>query len=375
MASNVSAFEFVTSVSRMKATIEQPQRDVPAEPQFLLEWTHEGDAKRWFEAGAGSVVIHIVLLFAGLYVASLPPTLPRNEDPIQLARRNVTPLVAPQLTQPEPNKAPVNKEFNLGSLSPHSQPSPSSTPGAEAAARRVLKFNPPAPVRQPIPSPVLAEAPTIDPTQLHTAQPQPLPLGTPQMPAPPQIQPEEKPKLAFEKPGIPTGVPNGQGLARVPAAPKNTVQEAVKSVARGSRNSAVIGDDEDSIVNLPGGIRANPMPGRLGSSLELVSDPMGVDFRPYLIRVLASVRRNWYAVIPESARLGRTGKVIIQFAIAKDGNVPKLVIAVPSGADPLDRAAVAGISASNPFPPLPSEFRGNQIRLQLAFDYKMSPAR
>jgi outer membrane biosynthesis protein TonB len=40
----------------------------------------------------------------------------------------------------------------------------------------------------------------------------------------------------------------------------------------------------------------------------------------------------------------------------------------------LDRAAVAGISASNPFPPLPAEFRGEQIRLQFTFLYNV-PAR
>jgi TonB family protein len=107
--------------------------------------------------------------------------------------------------------------------------------------------------------------------------------------------------------------------------------------------------------------------------MELLSDPLGVDFTSYLIRVLAAVRRNWYAVIPESAKLGRGGKVVIQFAIAKDGNVPKLVIAIPSGADPLDRAAVAAISATNPFPPLPAEFKGNLIRLQFAFQYNVTP--
>jgi TonB family protein len=96
-----------------------------------------------------------------------------------------------------------------------------------------------------------------------------------------------------------------------------------------------------------------------------------VDFKPYLIQVLAAVRRNWRSVIPERARLGRQGRVKIQFAIARNGSVPKLVIAMPSGTDALDRAAVAGISASNPFPPLPPAFRGEQVRLQLTFLYNI----
>jgi TonB family protein len=130
-----------------------------------------------------------------------------------------------------------------------------------------------------------------------------------------------------------------------------------------------VGVDMDSgigqILPQPGSI------GRQASSLQLMSDPMGVDFKPYLIRVLTAVRRNWFAVIPESAHYGRRGKVIIQFSIAKGGAVPKLVIDSSSGTDALDRAAVAGISASVPFPPLPTEFKGEQIRVQLAFFYNV----
>lgn len=100
-----------------------------------------------------------------------------------------------------------------------------------------------------------------------------------------------------------------------------------------------------------------------------MSDPMGVDFKPYLIRILALVRQNWFAVIPESARMGNHGVVQLQFIIDRNGQVPKLVIATPSGSEALDRAAVAGISASVPFPPLPSDFKGQQIRLQFAFKY------
>ena len=82
-----------------------------------------------------------------------------------------------------------------------------------------------------------------------------------------------------------------------------------------------------------------------------------------------AIRRNWVAVIPESAPLGQPGRVAIQIAISRTGNVDKLVIAMPSDAKSLDRAAVAGISASNPLPPLPPEFKGGSIRLQFNFSY------
>jgi outer membrane biosynthesis protein TonB len=45
---------------------------------------------------------------------------------------------------------------------------------------------------------------------------------------------------------------------------------------------------------------------------------------------------------------------------------------MPSGTEALDRAAVAGVSASNPFPPLPGEFKGDQIRVQLVFFYNVA---
>ena len=65
------------------------------------------------------------------------------------------------------------------------------------------------------------------------------------------------------------------------------------------------------------------------------------------------------------------GRVHIQLAIVRNGTVSKLVIAKSSGASPLDRAAVAGISASNPFPPLPPDYSGTEVRLQFAFLYNI----
>ncbi len=100
-----------------------------------------------------------------------------------------------------------------------------------------------------------------------------------------------------------------------------------------------------------------------------MSDTKGADFKPYLIQVLALVKKNWYAVIPESAHLGSRGLVEIQFIINREGTVPKLVIATESGTRSLDLAAVAGIDASQPFPPFPKDFNGQEVRLQLSFKY------
>jgi TonB family protein len=212
--------------------------------------------------------------------------------------------------------------------------------------------------------------PVPEPPKLDASVKPPQQLPQNDVPAPPQIQTVEKPKLAFETPGqngsgtVPGGVRN-----LIPK-PSTTVEDAVRSVARGGggQGGIVVGD-MDQLPMMSDTIRRPGAPPRTQSSLELLSDPMGVDFKPYLIRILATVRRNWFAVMPESVHLGRRGKCILQFAIDRNGQVPKLVISMPSGADPLDRAAVAGISASVPFPPLPKEFKGQEVRLQFAFAY------
>jgi TonB family protein len=357
----------------MNSTVQQDVKEPLAEPHFLLEWEGSSDPGRWVRVGLLSLVFHLFLGTGVLYVASLP--LPKYNPPENTANvRKVTPLIAPpvELTQKALNKAPLSKEFNLESIAPHPATRDFPNPGAaETPSRAGQKFTPPVPTRAPVPAPAIPDAPSIDTAQIRTVPSTNPVIGTTEQPAPPKIQPEENPKLAFEKPGVESGSP--QGLSRIPV-PKNTVDEAMRAAARNrGSHGLILGDDADAALGGGPSPKNSPVPGKLGSSLELLSDPMGVDFWPYLIKVLASVRRNWYAVIPESAKLGRGGRVVIQFAIARDGNVPKLVIAMPSGAEALDRAAVAGISASNPFPPLPTEFKGSQIRLQFAFQYSVAP--
>jgi len=65
----------------------------------------------------------------------------------------------------------------------------------------------------------------------------------------------------------------------------------------------------------------------------------------------------------------KKGKLAIEFAILKDGKVAGLKYAATSGDVALDRAAYAGITDSNPFPPLPQEFAGQYLALRFYFYY------
>lgn len=328
-------------------------------PRLLLA-VYEPDARRrHLVAGTGAVCVHAVLIGLALWA----PAGRRAAGPeAGVDIRRSTPLVAPpepfRLTQKEPQRGKPAAEVDMAALL--------ARPALRAPAWRGggRPFVPPPGAAREEASVVRElEAPKIEVGQAAPLAPPPaLAQG---LAAPP---PPAKGRNPFESVGGPQP-PGGEGRV---AAPSERVEDAVKSVVRGGGGSGVIvGDAPGPGGAVSEGVAQNPRAGRNASTLELLSDARGVDFRPYLIQVLAAVRRNWQAVIPESARFGQRGRVAIQFIINRQGQVPKLVIAVPSGTEALDRAAVAGISASNPFPPLPAEFRGEEIRLQLVFSYNM----
>ena len=90
---------------------------------------------------------------------------------------------------------------------------------------------------------------------------------------------------------------------------------------------------------------------------QLLTDAQGVDFTPYLRIILQIVRRNWNANMPASVKMGGRGTTSLVFSIQRMGRIGKLVISKPSGTEVYDQAAIAGVSSSQPFPPLPSQFK------------------
>src|SRR5207247_6994556 len=103
----------------------------------------------------------------------------------------------------------------------------------------------------------------------------------------------------------------------------------------------------------------------------ILSDTKGYDFGPYMNQVINRVRYNWYSLIPDIARLGKKGRVVIIFTIAHDGGIENNHIVANSGTEPLDRAAFGSINLSNPFPKLPAGFSGDHLDLQFTFLYNI----
>jgi len=190
--------------------------------------------------------------------------------------------------------------------------------------------------------------------------------AAPQLPA--QSSPQANQLARVEPPASPSNVPNL--FSKGPVSAGSAIEQAARESA--SRRGMAGGGGGGDV----GGFGVGHGRGNVQGNLEILSDTMGVDFGPYLERVLQDVKQNWYAIIPEVARppLMKRGKVSIQFAILKDGSVAGMKLAGPSGDVSLDRAAWGGITGSNPFPPLPHEFGGQYLALVFHFYYNPTAA-
>jgi TonB family protein len=347
------------------AGLTRPPKIHEPSGDLVLVWTALETPAVRKQAWAISILVHAAALAALVALGRAGA----DSGGAERGFRSSTMLVAPptSLTQTAPNRGRIGKEFSLDNLLP--RPAVRVPPAIPPVARAAVP-----PGR---PAPALPEPPKVPMTGAQ--EPGPPQLGSFQMPGPPpSIETEEKPKLAFETPEAPSGSPKagvrglGPGLHGYDTPPGQIIAEATRMASRPGASSTSVSDlDLPPSSGIRSGLHQTPLAGRTGTALELLSDPGGADFKPYLIRILAIVKRNWLAVIPETARQGRQGRVQLQFAVNRDGSVPKLVIATPSGTESLDKAAVAGVSASTPFPPLPSEFQGNQVRLQFTFSYNL----
>jgi TonB family protein len=108
-------------------------------------------------------------------------------------------------------------------------------------------------------------------------------------------------------------------------------------------------------------------------AIDILSNTQGVDFGPYMRTIMPRVRESWYSLIPASV-VDKKGAVAIEFVITKEGNVAGMKLVGSAGDTALDRAAWAGIAASNPFPALPVEFKGKYLMLRFRFLYNPSMA-
>ncbi|MGE5204319.1 MAG: hypothetical protein ACM3PW_01810 [Chlamydiota bacterium] len=301
-----------------------------------------------------SVVAHLLVV---ILIATLPKYLPGYKKGVALLSaadllrsKQITFLEMPpdlQKNVPKPNTN-ILSDKNRIAQSRH----PTIDKKTLQELRDMRRPGPPGPSAQMArPSPAAPE----QPQQMAQAQPSPSPAGggAPALTNPQQSQLPLPAQQARKGPN-PFQIPRSAGAA---------IQQATReaAAARGSIGGGSGGDF---------GMGAGPH-GGIASNVEILSDTQGVNFGPYLSRVVHVVRINWYNLIPEVARppLLKKGKVSIQFAIMPNGSVAGMKLVGPSGDVSLDRAAWGGITASNPFEPLPQEYHGPYLALQFNFFY------
>jgi len=205
--------------------------------------------------------------------------------------------------------------------------------------------------------------------------PSPAPAPAPQQQPPPQ-QNQSDQNSGFSKPDensqtaqlhTPAAAePRPRPSFSTPSSAGSAIEQAARAAAA-NRGNYGGGESGDYGLN-QGSNRARAL-----EQAEILTDTMGVDFGPYLARILQVVRSNWYNVLPDSVKypIYKQGKLSIEFFILKDGKVSNMVLHTSSGDVALDRAAWASITSSNPFPPLPKEFPGRVFGLRLYYFYNM----
>ncbi len=336
------------------ADLVGPDVFMTGEVHFVAPEQKEVEAKWQLITRFSSVGFHILLVAAILLQSKLfPPHDPTAEE-IDFARKQLTLLLPPgsfEPSRPPTHPVPPSPKVHvnprvLREVAPNIEPAPAPQP------ERPMKELPNAPVPKP-----------------NAVQPDP----QPNTPAPKTDAP--RPALKLETPDTPRPQ---RGLILPKSSPGRSLQDTIREAARdpnaGGRAGGVIGP-----MPRPGGAPAGGAggargaAGTYGNGYEILTPTEGVDFSDYMARVIASVRRNWYAVMPESAMLGDRGRVALQFRILRDGSVPagEPVRLLGSGKEPLDRAAVSAIRSSNPFESLPQAFSGPYIELRFYFLYNL----
>ena len=319
--------------------------DVPA---LLIQLQDDLSRSRQREAFWISVVVHLAIVILVVNSARLEGLMHRRSvilvSPQDLIKqKDLTYLELP------PDEQKLTKRPDTNRISDKDRIATSKAPQLDRKElKKILDSARPGPPGTPAQSQPVAPAPAAQGPQAPQEQPSPPPPPDQNQVARLQTPPAERPTPSFNTGAMSAG---------------SAIEQAARAAA--SNRGGYGGDSGDY------GLGQGKQGGEAIGPMDVLSDTMGVDFGPYLARVLHDVRENWYRIIPESARapLMKKGKVSIEFAILKNGQVAGLQIVGTSGDVALDRAAYGGITASKPFPPLQTEFGGQYLALRFHFYY------
>jgi TonB family protein len=326
--------------------MEEQSREVQTRPPVLDGELHLllGDLKddvsgyRRREAAWISVVFHGVIIVALIFMPKWAPNsfviIPAHE------KDNATFITLPsdELKVKPPQTDKISDQNRIAQT---------RTPVPDKETLRKLID-----ARRPGPPKPVSPPPQPEPQQAMQAPPAP-PQGG--QPVPPQPQTTQTAKLEAPAP---------KQNPFTMSSPGSSVSQAIQSAATShpSNGGTFSGGERGS------GLR--PKVDHRGA-MEILSDTMGVDFGSYMKRLHVTVEDHWFPLIPEIALppMMKKGRVVIEFAIMKDGSIQGLGIVSSSGDLALDRAAYGALMNAVPLPRLPAEFSGQFLKIRAAFYY------
>lgn len=223
----------------------------------------------------------------------------------------------------------------------------------------------PAPVIKPAPHPTI-DAATME--RLRAAARQPTPLPDAPKPVAPPPPPPPPATVATPQPRIPPPVvaeaPKMQPNFNRPSSAGDAIRNALNDAAH-SRSGGDVGGGRP-------GRKSGPL--NLGGA-EVLSDTQGVDFGPYLRRILADIKRNWDPLIPNEAEapLFKQGETFIRFTINPDGSIGAMHLDGSTHDDAINRSCWGSITSEGQFPPLPAQFKGPNLELRIHYLVNRTP--
>lgn len=113
----------------------------------------------------------------------------------------------------------------------------------------------------------------------------------------------------------------------------------------------------------------------LNTGVDVLSDTMGVNFGPYLTKILREIKATWLPLIPEEARppLNKQGETLIRFTILPDGRIGSMSLDGSTHDDAINKSAWGSITGVGQFPPLPGEFHGPNLELRIHYLVNKNP--
>jgi len=322
-------FEHTPELTADLREVVEPDMFLTGDANLLMEPEDKRDPKSDLLTRVMSVLVHIAVIAFLIFSPKIfPPHVPTQHE-IDLAKKQLQWIYTPP---------------DL----PKTAPPPS--PKLHIDTKTLNKVAPP--VEQPqIPSPVSPEKPPSDLPEAPKPQPS---AALPQPPAPSRLEPVQPPAPN----------PNHPNLLLPQVSPGKQLDDQIQDAIRHGNRGGVYNGPPSASGRGGAGV---------GNQAQILSDTQGVDFSSYIQRLLATLKRNWYAVMPESAYMGDRGITATTFKIRPDGSVvpPDPILERTSGKEPLDNAAMSSIHASNPFEPLPSQFHGPYLELRIWFVYNI----